>query len=147
MNIWQFQRVISRRLLRWGAGSIMIGVLMRFGGPFWRNVGNQFVAWGAIDAGIAFFGRMTANERAGTVDNPGKADIIQRETQNLRRLLWLNTVLDVFYVLGGLWWMRRDQGDGRARGNGWGVVIQGAFLFVFDLLHVLNLPDPDDKRQ
>jgi hypothetical protein len=56
-------------------------------------------------------------------------------------LLWINTALDVLYVLGGLWWAKRDSGDGEAKGNGLGVMIQGAFLFVLDLIHALNAPD------
>lgn len=146
INIWQFQRLVSQRLIRWGLGSVLVGMMMRSGNPFWRNVGNQFIAWGAIDAGIGFFGKMGANERADSLDNPGTVEVLEQETKNLRRILWINTILDVFYVIGGLWWTRRDKGDGVARGNGWGVVIQGAFLFVFDLLHVMNLPDVDDKK-
>jgi hypothetical protein len=37
------------------------------------------------------------------------------------------------------------------RGNGWSIVIQGGFLFLFDLLHALGIPgmgtpDPDVPR-
>lgn len=148
MNIWQFQQKISRRLLRWGLLSVGAGALMRSGGKFWKGVGAQFVAWGAIDAAIALFGQISARNRVDRLENPGTAEVKQKETRNLRRLLWINTALDVLYMLGGWWWMRRDTGDGAARGNGFGVIAQGLFLFIFDLIHVLNIPDTtaEDER-
>ena len=56
----------------------------------------------------------------------------------------VSTCLDVLYVLFGLRMARRDKGDGVRRGNGLGIVIQGAFLLIFDLLHASGLPDPED---
>ena len=140
-NIWQFQQVLSKRLLRWGLGSVLVGLLMRFGGTFWKKLGNQFIAWGAVDALIALFGEISQRDRIDDIPNPGKSDVRQDESKNLKRLLWVNAFLDVFYVLGGLWWSKRDEGDGDAKGNGLGVVLQGAFLFVFDVIHALNAPD------
>lgn len=144
MNIWQFQNQVSRRLLRWSAMSVVVGVLMRFGGTFWKNVGNQFISWGAIDAGIAVGGQIAARNRVDKLDNPGLPEVHVKEEDNLRRLLWVNAGLDVLYMIGGLLWMRRDKGDGKARGNGLGVLLQGLFLFVFDVIHALNTPKTRD---
>lgn len=139
-NIWQFQDTLSRRLLRWGIGSIVVGLLMRLGGKFWRGVGNQFIAWGAVDAGIALFGQVQKRQKIDHADNPGKTEVREKESRDLRRLLWINAALDVLYILGGLWWSRRDEGDGAAKGNGLGVAIQGAFLLIFDAIHALRAP-------
>ena len=142
MNIWQFQNKISKRLLRWSLMSIGAGLLMRKGGKFWKNVGNQFISWGIIDAGIAIGGQVAARNRVDNLDNPGLMDVKADETNNLGRLLWFNALLDIFYMIGGLMWMRRDDGNGRARGNGFGVLVQGLFLLVFDIFHASKLPDP-----
>ena len=126
--------------------SIGAGLLMRKGGEFWKNVGNQFIAWGAIDAGIAIGGQVAARNRVDSLDNPGLVDVKADETDNLGRLLWFNALLDVFYMIGGLMWMRRDDGDGRASGNGFGVLVQGLFLLVFDIFHARKLPDPRNEQ-
>ena len=52
----------------------------------------------------------------------------------------VNTGLDVLYVLGGWRAMRgRGSADTRWRGRGLGIVLQGGFLFFFDLLNALAL--------
>lgn len=146
MNIWQYQNKISRQLLRWGALSVGLGIVMRFGGKFWKGVGNQFIAWGAIDAAIAVIGQVAARNRVDRMENPGTLDVKRTETENLSRTLWINAGLDVLYILGGWLWMRRDSGDGSARGNGFGVVLQGLFLLIFDIFHARSLPEVDDER-
>lgn len=140
MNIWQFQNAVSQRLLRWGVFSMVAGLLMRFGSPFWKGVGGQFLGWGFVDAIIALFGFVGMRNRVDSLDNPGVAEAKRREERNLGRALWINAGLDVIYILGGFLWMRRDKGNGGARGAGWGVVIQGAFLLVLDVIHALNMP-------
>ena len=144
MNIWQFQHMLSRRLQKWAIVSIGSGLLMRFGSPFYKGIGAQFIGWGAINAAIALFGRNSADNRAADIPNPGLLSVKEKETSNLRKLLLVNAGLDVLYVLFGLRMARRDKGDGVRRGNGLGIVIQGAFLLIFDLLHASGLPDPED---
>ena len=140
MNIWQFQNLISRRLLRWGGASIALGIMMRFGGKFWKNAGNQFIAWGAIDALIAIFGQVAARNRIDSYENPATPEIKRKEERTLSKILWINAGLDVLYIIGGWLWTRRDKGDGTARGNGVAVMIQGAFLLIFDVIHALIIP-------
>jgi hypothetical protein len=134
MNIWQFQNLISKRLLQWGLGSVLIGFLLRFGGKFWKNLGNQFIAWGAIDAAIAVRGQIDSNERIDQYENPASPTVKAQEASKLSRLLWMMTALDVFYILFGFWWSKRD------KGTGIGVLIQGAFLLFFDSFHALKVP-------
>jgi hypothetical protein len=44
----------------------------------------------------------------------------------------INVGLDVLYVLGG-WWLVRRAGTNEARqGAGIGIIIQGAFLLIYD---------------
>ena len=63
----------------------------------------------------------------------------QHEADFIRKILWINFGLDMLYILGGVWMIlswRRDFWQG----TGWGIVFQGAFLFLFDLYHALNVP-------
>ncbi|GAB5490102.1 MAG: hypothetical protein Phog2KO_03170 [Phototrophicaceae bacterium] len=145
MNIFQYQDKISKRLLRWSIGSIVVGLLMRFGGKFGKNLGNQFISWGLIDAAIAVGGQIAKRNRIDHMDNPGKPEIKREEAENLSRVLWVNAGLDVLYMIWGFMWAKRDKGDGVARGNGIGIIIQGLFLFVFDIFHARNMPKNHDK--
>ncbi len=134
--IWDFQDALSRRLLLWSTLSIVAGAIMLLAGdaPWWRGFGLQAVVWGAIDAGIALFGQRASQKRQASA--PPGPETTAREARNLRRLLWINTGLDVLYVAGGLLLVStRGQSDPFAAGTGWGIVLQGGFLFVFDLLH------------
>jgi len=138
--IWDFQDTLSRRLLLWSALSIVAGaVLLLAGSDFWRGFGLQAAVWGAIDAAIALFGQRSAVKRR--AKGPFTAEARAAEAAKLRRLLWINTGLDVLYVAGGLVLVYTlGARDPFAAGNGWGIVLQGGFLFVFDLLHALAVP-------
>lgn len=140
MNIWQFQDLLSRRLLRWAALSIGTGIFFSLGSTFARRLGSQFVGWGLVNALIALWGEASMRRRLDQIENPGADDVLSKEEANLRQLLWINAGLDLLYILGGFLWMKRDRGDHGAQGTGWGVVIQGVALFLFDLVHVLRLP-------
>ena len=98
-----------------------------------RGVGEQYVGWGVVNALIALIGRRP----------PAAANMlveVAAKKRTLSRLLWLNTGLDVLYVLGG-WRLMRGRGatNARWRGRGLGIVLQGGFLFFFDLLNALAL--------
>lgn len=145
MNIWQFQAMVTRRLLRWSVFSMVAGVLLsRRDDKFWRGVGTQFVGWGLIDAMIALFGRWQSRRRQAQLDDPLAPAHTQTERRNLSRMLWINAGLDVLYVLGGRELTRRpDDGDRSWRGHGWGIIVQGVFLFFFDVIHALRMPPED----
>jgi len=134
MALWQFQKRLTGMLLGWAAASIVAGLALGRGdNPLRRGVGEQFVGWGVVNAIIALIGRRRLPEDNALVD-------VAARKRNLSRLLWLNTGLDVLYVLGGRWVMRgRGATDPRWRGRGLGIVLQGGFLFFFDLLNALAL--------
>jgi hypothetical protein len=141
MDIWQYHKVITRRLLVWGIVNVIAGAALLFFGPLWQGVGLQAIAWGAIDAGIALVGGwVTRRRRAGLAD-PSTPEVLAREARNLRRILLINTGLDVLYVTGGvLLALTLGTENLLWRGNGRGIVIQGGFLFFFDLFHALACP-------
>ena len=71
-------------------------------------------------------------------------EVLAREARNLRRILLINTGLDVLYVTSGVALALTLGVDNPFwRGNGWGIVVQGGFLFCFDLLHALGVPRPE----
>lgn len=138
MTIWNFNTLLTKRLTTWSRFSIAAGVLMLPASAFWRGFGAQAIGWGVVDWAIAWFGGRGAQrqlEQHG--DSP---ELRARQTRTLRRLLWLNAGLDILYMLGGWWWSRRRSDNDFQRGSGIGVIVQGAFLFVFDVVHALRVP-------
>ena len=154
--VWDFQRKVGNRLLLWSALNVIAGGLAQVRlngrrlGAFWQAVGAQALGWGAIDAAIALVGRRGAakNEREVRDKLPLEKQLHAAEqARKLRRLLWLNAALDVGYMLGGWWFAHRfanarGERDRSTRGHGYGIILQGAFLFVFDVIHALRLPSP-----
>lgn len=145
MSIWQFYDVVSQRLLTWNVINILVGVVLLPLKPFWRGFGSQNIGWGVINVGIALVGATTSERRFADLPQPHQPAVVDKETINLRRLLWINTGLDVLYMLGGLAWARSGKKP-LGRGAGWGMVLQGALLFAFDLVHALAVPEPHHVR-
>jgi hypothetical protein len=127
-----FTQTIMCRLLLWGALSTIGGVILQFTrNPFWIGVSQQAIGWGIIDALLALIaGRPTSKPFS---------------SKTLRRILLFNAALDVLYMLGGFIFARaKGATDEKLRGQGWGIVLQGLFLFKFDLIH--GLLAPNDER-
>ena len=103
--IWDFQDALTRRLLLWSAVSIAgrrrparlpATVLARL-----RPAGARL---GRDRRGHCALRPASANKRllkACSTEARAAASAAEREARNLRRLLWINTGLDVLYVAGG----------------------------------------------
>ena len=136
--IWGFESKLTSRLFVWSILSVLSGLWVWFAtNDFGRGFGIQCVAWGCVDAAISLFGARSAARRKSTADP-------KREAQNIRKILWINFGLDILYILGGflliqqypaLFW----------QGTGWGIILQGGFLFFFDLYHALSVPVTEAK--
>lgn len=137
MTIWQYQRQLIRRLLQWSLFSLGVGGVLMLGRRFWRDVGKQFIGWALIDLLIAYLGIRVSAQRRAELPDPDAPEVLQSETKNLRYLLEVNTLLDVVYMFVGRWLMKRG-----SPGTGLGILIQGTFLFLFDLFHAGNTPAP-----
>jgi len=139
--IWAFVDVLGRRLVLWAVASVLVGAAMlAWGDAFWRGVGLMFIAWGSIDGLIGLAGRWFADRnRRRLRGDPGAP---AREAGRIRRILWINAGLDILYIAGGAWLLVTAADPGGA-GAGLGIVIQGAFLLVFDVLHARWVPSPD----
>jgi hypothetical protein len=135
MDIWKFSTRLTRRLLIWSTLSVSISILTYFSAdPFLRGLAIQFLAWGLADGGIALFGKRWVEKKKLSAQQEAK------EARWLSLVLWINTGLDVLYVLGGVWLMQTWGADSPLwKGHGLGIVIQGGFLFFFDLYHAFSL--------
>ncbi len=119
------------RLAFWGGGSVLVGTLLlawlawrRTPAAFLQQFALQTAAWGAIDLAICFWGSrgLALRDFAGV--------------QKLVSFLWLNTGLDVGYVLVGITlaltcWRLGPRPGGI--GAGVGIVVQGVALALLDL--------------
>jgi hypothetical protein len=140
MDIWQFQNRLTKMLLSWAVTSVVVGlVLSRREDEFQKGMGEQFAGWGFINALIALFGQAGSVRRRKIPENKTTGVEI-KEKEKLARLLWINTGLDVLYVWGGRQAVQtRGSTNERWRGRGWGIIIQGGFLFFFDLINALHI--------
>lgn len=92
------------------------------------------LAWGAVNLGLAAAGWWTA-----THSDPGSLDLYAtvRQHHRLQKIFLFNAGLDLGYMAGGLWLRERAKTatnrPERLRGYGRSILLQGAFLFVFDL--------------
>ncbi len=139
-TIWDFQNKIIYRLLIWSAISVTSGVLLIFSdGIFWRDFGIQAVAWGLVDAAIAIFGYWTTRRKPPETRQARQVKI--DEARKISRILWINSVLDLLYIAVGVTLVVFPGASNPSwRGHGWGIILQGGFLLLFDVFHALRVP-------
>ena len=135
-NLYRYQFNAMPVLLGWGLGSLAAGLVwMRSSSQWLRGLGGQFVGWGAIDGLIAGFALRGAERNAARLAGGEISPAVHdQQAVQFERIVWLNAVLDIGYLAGGLWLLRRGANQPNRRGMGLGVLIQGAFLFVWDIL-------------
>lgn len=119
------------RLAVWGAGCVLLGTLLlatlvwrRTDATFLRHFAIQTAAWGAVDLAICAWAwrGLSLRDFAGA--------------QSLVNFLWLNTGLDVGYVLMGATLAlacRRPAPRPAGIGAGVGIALQGIALFLLDI--------------
>ena len=119
----------------WGVANLAVGAFgMRQSQGENRAFQQMNLAWGAVNLGLATAGWWTA-----THTDPGSFDLYEtiRKHHQLQKVFLFNAGLDVGYIAGGLWLKERDKTairrPERLRGYGRSILIQGAFLFAFDL--------------
>ncbi len=138
-NFYQYQRSRMLIILSWGLASTVSGVgALLTKKPFWKNFWLQCLGWGAIDALIAIFGRRgPAVKLARLQSNSLKPGELQKDITSFRRILLINVFLDVGYIAAG-WRLRGMKREDR-QGMGLGFIVQGLFLFIFDLALTLEV--------
>ncbi len=92
-------------------------------------------AWNVVNAGIATY---AAWEAFHTDIKSLSNDEIMRKHIRTENIYLFNAGLDVLYVAGGFWLIHASQNNEKhhdlLKGYGQSVILQGAFLFVFDLV-------------
>ena len=115
---------LSLRLLAWSLPWMGAGVVGLWASNDERSRGfwGMSGAWALVNAGIAYAGLLGP----------------EPDGSSLRNTLFINAGLDVLYVIGGTYMLSRPEETWR--GAGWGIIVQGAFLLAFDLLHAYLVP-------
>lgn len=126
-----FQRLVGWALLVWGLGNVAIGTATQLSkNPFFRQFGLQSLVWGAINGGIALFSLRGAQAKFALHSDP------RSEAGRFRVIVAVNAALDVGYIAGGLAALHGARGKPQRAGLGLGIIIQGLFLLLFDLVLV-----------
>lgn len=141
MNYWQFNRTMLARLLAWNLLNVFIGSKLRqHDDQPTRGIGTQAAGWGLINIGIVAFGFITTRKKQKKLEDPFDPELMQKETNSLYRLLWINNRLNLVYIATGAWLAITKGADNPTmRGNGIGVMIQGLLLFIHDTIHARKL--------
>jgi hypothetical protein len=120
----------------WGLGNAVIGGigLSKSDNPETRAFHQMNLGWGLVNTAIAGFGYYSAMH--GQLD-PNQPMELLLDNQKLKSILLLNTGLDVAYIASGFYLMERSKRStddaARLKGFGKSLIMQGAFLFAFDL--------------
>ena len=139
--IWDYENLLARRQILWVilCGAVGTGMLI-FGAPFWQGFGLTALSWGLINALLA----SAILEKVKThLGRPSSYNTEDLEAIRLRKILWRSNALDVLYAAAGvalLFFLEPDLPFWH--GFGWGAILQGIFLFAFDLHHARHVPDP-----
>jgi hypothetical protein len=143
----------------WAAGNMLLnGALMLGSGKLEDRTAFSFqqmnVLWNVVNLGLAasgYWGSLTENPALNTL-----AQSVEKQS-SIEALLLLNAGLDVAYMLGGAWMLERARSteallasgsssspsssplssspeSQRWRGFGQSLLLQGGFLFVFDVV-------------
>ncbi len=118
----------------WAFGNMLVGTYGHFNTSGHARGFHQFnFMWNVVNLGIATFGYYQAVNADPTTF--GHVDIL-KEYNTLQNILLLNVGLNVSYMATGLYLRERSKnsikhGD-RLKGYGNSLLLQGAFLFLFD---------------
>ncbi len=126
------------QLLFWAGLSFGVALPMLFSAREWvRSFGGMTAAWAIVNALIALFAlRGVRRKKAQNADEA----TTRKWMRQLVRLLWINAGLDVLYLIVGAGLILWNPTNRMLNAFGWAIVIQGAFLLVFDAWHAVRLP-------
>jgi hypothetical protein len=120
----------------WALGNMAVsGILLaNTEGGVSRGFHQMNIGWNAVNLTIAGFGYMAAMK-----SDPAAFDLFGTvdEHYKLQRLFIFNAGLDVGYIAAGAYVMERSKSSTKnpeqMKGFGQAIILNGAFLFVFDL--------------
>ena len=114
----------------WSISNLLVGSIMRQRAvSVSRSFHEMNAAWNLVNLGIASFGYFG-------LPDPSSWSTLEglRELENIDRILLFNAGLDIAYMAFGYALIERGQrlGSDRSLGYGRSLMLQGAFLFLFD---------------
>jgi hypothetical protein len=122
----------------WAVANIASGLVMRSNtsgvdSRFWE----MNAIWNGVNLAIAGFGYYGA-KKLGT---DGSAFDLYQEQMSMDKILLFNAGLDLGYIAAGAWMVERSKTISKNpdlwKGYGRSIMLQGAFLFAFDVAMVL----------
>lgn len=118
----------------WAIGNIALNPILKSNndtGPA-PHFYDMNVYWNLVNLAIAGYSYYSL-----TKENPGAFSLVEtvNEQKSIEKFLLLNTGLDVGYIASGayLWERGKNKDSDRLKGFGQAMVLQGGFLFLFDL--------------
>jgi len=115
---------IAFPLLVWGGINMIAGIFYLFStSDLIKGVLLQAFFWGLIDAVL------------GLITYFRKKEFV---LEKIKKILLVNVYLDILYLFIGLLLVLLG-GSTFLIGNGYGVMIQGIFLFIIDLIHYIHI--------
>ncbi|SEQ80241.1 hypothetical protein SAMN05444359_11633 [Neolewinella agarilytica] len=123
----------------WAVANIAVGVSLQGGAEgSTKHFHRMNALWNTVNLGIAGLGYLTAIK-----SDPAGWDLASSlsKHQSFQKILLFNAGLDVGYIMGGLYLTERAKRPNvnadQLKGFGRSIMLQGAFLFAFDLVNVL----------
>ncbi len=133
----------------WAVGNIALGLALQNSNEGQNKYFHQMNAgWNAVNLVIAGLGYWGVSRT-----DPAAFDLLStiNEQHRFQKILLFNAGLDIGYMVGGAYLIERakntapEDNPDRLRGFGQSIVLQGAFLFVFDVTtaYVLSRTNAD----
>ncbi len=126
--------VQSQILGYWAIGNIGAGIVLRANSEGERrHFHTMNIGWNMVNLALATAGYIGMQK-----DKPGSYDLDEtyRRHYNLQKVLLLNAGLDIGYMAGGLYLRERayrSDNPEQMRGFGNSIILQGGFLFAYDV--------------
>jgi hypothetical protein len=137
-QLQQKERRAMLQLGTWAVGNIALGSVLAARS---KNAENKAfhqmnAGWNLVNLAIAGFGYYSSQQ---SVPTDLTAWVLLEKNYGLQKTFLFNAGLDIGYMAGGALLMERSKNTiknpERLRGFGKSVILQGGFLFVFDVAH------------
>jgi len=116
----------------WAVSNIAVGGISSFNTTGSTKYFHQMNAlWNLVNLGAATSGLVSAQKNR---DKNLTADEVIKEQRKIEKIFLVNGLLDLAYIGGGTYLNRRgiNENDDKLKGYGASIILQGAFLLLFD---------------
>lgn len=131
----------------WALGNMAVsGILLGNTEGVTKGYHQMNIGWNAVNLTIAGFGYLAALK-----SNPANFDLYGsiNEHYKIQKIFLFNAGLDVGYMAAGAYVIERSKSTlknpGQIKGFGQAIIVNGAFLFAFDLVNYFIQSSHNDK--